>query len=408
MKAIQTTIRALAALFLLTSNENLCSYEPYQAILASNTAKAKISEPNLVDLSRSLKTNAIESILPLYTPTTPILIDINLRGIISRTSFPKNSTTLFVEIPQAGISKTFTGATRDDSIQLYKDYIRDGGKKHRLLKAYAKYSPIDPIAGNPNSLMAQMAQADYLTETPSPLNEWNPCINSQLAIHQFQLGMNPGRAFSKKFDTTIVTLPIRYSYSSRNGTTFILDAPFTYNRNGGASSAFGSLALALRTSPIRNWSLTSIFRAGSGGSFDLCTSGCFISTGFMSVLNYQVNECLIKMTNYVGYVASVNLWLTGINFNYHLNNYIFKNGLSISSRDLFYICNKPLSLKLSFVDTYFSGNALYINHYDEISFSLFMTSLNPYANEDCLSVGFSYQFGKKDYKGYFLNITYQY
>lgn len=393
---------------LLSSLNGLFAHQPYQARVTVETSSATVSDPNLVDLSRSLKSSSIQALIPIYTPTSAVSIDINLRGIQALTSFAANSTTLVVQIPQAGTVETFTGINREDSLNLFRDFIRNAGNRHRLLKAYARYSPIDPIAGNPNSLMAGMAQADYLIGHLSPLSGCDCSWSAQPIVNQVQTGAYAVRGFSKGFDTTSVSMPLRYSYSPDLKWAFIIDAPFTYNRNGGASSLFLSLGTGLRIPFTANWSLTSVFRIGAGGTLDLCTSGNFISLGASSVYNYKISNYILSMTNYAGYTTSTNLWLTGVNFNYHLHNYIFKNGLSLTTCEGFTFFGRAVNFSLSFVDSYFARERLYIKHYDEVGINLITNYLNPLLCYDCLSVGFSYQFGQKNYKGYNLNLAYQF
>lgn len=390
----------------LTSS--LCGREPYHVTITVDSDRASVSAPNLVDLKRDLRSSAIEELLPIYTPVSPVSFDINLRGIIASAAFEENSTTLVVEIPQVGITESFTGATREESFGLFKEFIRDAGNHHNLLKAYARFSPIDPIAGNPNSLMAQMGTADYLMGHLSPLSGCECSWSAQPIARQFQIGVHAGRAFAGNFDTTVVTFPLRYSYSPDLHYAFIVDAPLTYLRNGGASSLVGSLGAGFRFPILNGWSLTPMVRFGAGGTLDLCTAGAFLSAGVTSVFNYKISDYVLSMTNYVSYITSINLWLTGINWNYHLHNYIFKNGLSLTTCDAFSICEKPLNFSVSFIDSYFARKRLYIRHYDEVNISLITNYINPFIDYDCLSLGFAFQFGQHHYRGYFLNIDYQF
>lgn len=401
-------IKIIFGMVLLCGFSSMEARQPYHATATVGFDSAMVSDPNLVDLSRNLKTTSLEQLLPLYTPTSAIAFNINLRGINAIAAFAASSTTLVVAIPQAGITESFTGATRDDSIILFKDYLRDGGNRHRMLRAYAKYSPIDPIAGNPNSLMAQMAQSDYLLGHLSPLVGCNCCWNAQPVVHQFQAGLNTTRAFSDGYETTTMALPLRYSYSPNLNWAFILDAPIVYIRNGGASSINTSFGFGLRLPVTYNWSLTPILRLGSGGSLDLCASGNFVSAGLTSVYNYKIWDYVISMTNNAGYITSTNLWLTGVNFNYHLQNYILKNGFSLTSCEGLCLFNRSVNFSVSFVDSYFTTNRLFIRHYDEIEVSLITSCLNPRLDYDCLIIGFAYQFGEKSYKGYSLNLAYQF
>lgn len=382
--------------------------QPYHTTIEVGSARATVSAPNLVDLQRALSAPNLNELIPLYTPNSLTSFNFNIRGITALATFPSDSTTLFVQIPQVGTSEVFTGATRDASLALFKEFIRDGGNRHKIFKAYAKYSPIDPIAGNPNSLQAQMAQADYLTGHLSPFSGCDSCWSAQPIVNQYQTGINAGRAFAKNFDTTAVTLPLRYSFSPDLKWAFIIDAPLTYLRNGGASSVVGSLGFGVRAPILHNWSLTSIIRFGSGGTLDLCTAGCFASAGLTSVYNYKVNNFILSMTNYGGYFTTTNLWLTGINFTYHLHNYIFKNGLALTTCKGMTICNRTINFSLSFEDSCFTRDRLFIRHYDEVTISLITNNVIPYFDYDCLSLGFTYQFGEKKYNGYYLNMVYQF
>lgn len=394
--------------FLLFFALPLLARQPYHATVTVGPASAHVSAPNLVDLKRDLSTASLELLIPFYTPATPASLGINLRGIQVLAAFPINSTSLVVQIPQAGLSQTFTGATRDDSITLFKDFIRDGGTHHRLLRAYARYSPIDPIAGNPNSLQALMGQSDYLLGELTPLTGCDSCWEAQPIVHQFQAGLNYGRAFSHGFDTTTVTLPLRYSYCPDLAWAFIIDAPLTYIRNGGASSLVGSVGLGLRIPINYAWSLTPILRGGSGGSLDLCTSGSFASAGVTSFFHWKFSNYVLGITNYAGYISSTNLWLSGVNFNYHLHNGVFKNGLSLTTCDALCLFERPVNFKLYFEDTYFAKEHLYMHHFDEIGFSVITNDVNPCLDYDSLSLGFTYQFGNKHYRGYYLTMVYQF
>lgn len=396
-------------LLLICHLTSLQARQPYQTTVRVETETGTVTAPNLVDLTKELSGPSIKALIPAYTPNSLTSFNFNIRGVTAIAFFPENSPNLIVELPELGDVNVFTGATRDDSLILFRDFLRNGGNKRSIFKAYAKFSPIDPIAGNPNSLQGQMSRADYLLGQLSPFSGCDPCWNAQPIVHQYQGGFNAGRAFSKGFDTTAITIPLRYSFSPNLKTAFIIDAPLTYLRNGGASSIVGSIGVGLRVPLIDQWSLTPIVRAGSGGTLDLCTSGCFVSAGLTSVYNYKLKDyAVFSLINYAGYFTSTNLWLSGINFTYHLHNYIFKNGFTITSCKGITFCNRPINFSLSFVDSCFTRGHLFIQHCDEIGVSLISNNLIPYFDYDCLSLKFSYQFGEQNYKGYFFDLIYQF
>lgn len=402
------SMRYLLIGFILCQSLFLTAREPFHAGIQVDQETARVSAPNLVDLNRSLRTSGIQDLIPIYTPTSAVAIGFNIRGLEALTSFAENSTTLNVYIPNANIIESFTGSTRDESLTLFKSFIKEGRSLKKLLKAYARYSPIDPIAGNPNSLMNQMGEADYLIGRLSPLAGCECSFSAQPILHQFQLGLNPARSFTDGYDTTIVTMPLRYSYSPDGNWAVILDAPLSYLRNGGASSIVGSLGMGLRVPLTTDWSLTPIFRFGSGGTLDLCTSGNFASAGLTSVFNYSLSDYVVSLTNYGGYITSVNFWLTGLNFNYHMQKGIFKNGLAIGTCQGFNFLNHSLNFRLGFVDTYITGGGLFIKHYDQVDIAMFTTGINSCLDYDCFEATFSYQWGERSYKSYNFGLIYQF
>lgn len=395
-------------LLFLFANAHIQAYHPYRADIIFENRDTEVSGPNLVDLNRALRTTALEKIFPTYTPDSAIAININLRGLIANTSFADNSTTLVVEIPNSDITETFTGSTRDESLALFKEFIKEGSSVQKLLKGYTRYSPIDPIAGNPNSLLSRMAEADFSLGSLTPLKACSQCFCTQPSTHYFQGGFGYTRAFCKRFDTTAITLPLRYSYSPCDTYALIIDAPVEYLNNGGASSLNSSLGLGLRIPLNCKWALNSVFRVGYGGSLDLCTSGGFISLGASSIFNYNLCGYSFSMSNYVGYFSSTNLWLTGINFNYNLHNLIYKNGLSIVLCEGYSIFNRKFYVGASIKDTYFARERLFIKHYDEVVLSLSTIGINHCLNYDILSFELAYQWGEKDYNGYGLSLIYQF
>lgn len=403
------TLKSLLILFVATVQIlSLEAYQPYRAKVKVDAFAAHFKAPNMVDLNRELKTSSIQEEIPFYTENSAVSINYNLRGLRADLSFGANSTLLVVNIPNSGITETFHGSTREESLALFKDFVKEGSSIKKLLKGYTRFSPIDPIAGNPRCLIAAMASADYLLGHLSPLSGCDCSYESQPIVHQFQAGLEVSRAFAKKFDTTTVAIPMRYSYSPDLKGAIIIDAPLEYIRNGGASSMFLSLGLAYRMPITNEWSLTSIVRMGSGGSLDLCTAGNFFGVGGVSVYNLKLSDYLFSLTNYAGYLVSTNLWLTGVNFNYHLKSPVFKNGLSVATCPGIAFCGKTFHLKAEIRDTYFSNSRLFIKHYDEVAFSVITYGINPCLVYDCLSTEIAFQWGQKGYKGYQLNIIYQF
>ena len=70
-------------------------------------------------------------------------------------------------MPSAGIERTFTGATRDEAQDAVTDYFKGSGGSDvtKVLQAAVRETAIDPVAGNPDSLMSLMGEADFAQGT---------------------------------------------------------------------------------------------------------------------------------------------------------------------------------------------------------------------------------------------------
>jgi hypothetical protein len=402
----------LPLLGILFSN-TLEARNPYHATVTVDGFSTKFSESTILNLIRDLETHSIQRRIAIYTTNLSANFDLNLRGLEAAAAFAANSTTLTVTIPQAGITQSFTGSTREESLKLFDQFYKNdraSGKRKR--RAYAKFTPIDPIAGNPNSLMGLMSQADYLLGRLSPLSGCSPCWTAQPIRHQFQAGFNTGRAFADQFDTSIYTLPLRYSYSPLGSWALVLDTPATVLINGRAISLNTSLGAGFRIpivkSAVYDWSVTPVTRFGLGIAIDLSTGGSFISTGAVSTFNCKIRDYVLTMTNYASYLTSTALHAGGINFDYHLYNFIFKNGLTLTTCKGIELLGKSLNFSLSYENSAFTGSSLFIEHYNEIGIAIITTHVNPHLCYDCLSLGATYQFGQRSYKGYTLDLAYQF
>lgn len=381
--------------------------EPYHASIRVQQCKASTSAPNLVDLTNQLKAAALNQLLPIYTPVSATLLQFNLRGIFADAAFAENSPTLTVYYPQINKKELFQGATRDESLKLFKDSIRDGGEGKALLKAYPIYSPIDPIAGNPLSLQASMLRADYLlAELSACSSRCRENVECSGNIKPFMGGAGFARGFSKGFDATIAKLPLRYVCQFKQNSSFIFDLPLAYQNNGGASSMQGSFGLGFQRPLTDRWSVTAVSRAGCGGSLDLCTGGTLVSFSLVSEYAFSISKYELAMINCIGYSTSINFWLTGINFSYNLHNIVSRNGIRLSSCEEFSLLGCPFNFSLGFADNYFAKDRLYIKHFDELSCSFTVDDLRVGDLKGCLSVCFSYQFGQRSYQGYLFDLNY--
>ena len=200
--------------------------QPFHGLIDVSGTTARVSAPNIGTLTNDLRTSALEELIPIYTPTSAVTIGINLRGIPVITGFRSELHCINSKYSEVRHQHLISGSTRDESVLLLKEYLKSttNGTK-RLFRGFAKYSPIDPIAGNPNSLMGLMSQGDYLLGNLSPLSGCDCSWSAQPIRHQFQVGLNVGRGLVSGYETTCVNIPLRYSYSPNRRSASLLICP---------------------------------------------------------------------------------------------------------------------------------------------------------------------------------------
>lgn len=106
--------------------------------------------------------DTLDARFPTYDDTTGsesgINSNLNYRGLPILVTMQENQTSLTFTIDRLGITQTFNGATRDESAEQFYDFlISDGGSLlSRIQQELARVSPVDPIAGNPNSMQSRV------------------------------------------------------------------------------------------------------------------------------------------------------------------------------------------------------------------------------------------------------------
>lgn len=334
---------------------------PFQAGITVGSESGQVNASNLVSLKKDLSTEGIQQVIATYTPVSPVEFAINLRGLDSIASFAAASTTLNFSIPSLGISNTFTGSTRDDSITLLKSYLTDTSSMRKILHAMAKVSPIDPIVGNPDSLLASMVNENYLIgEHSSPCS----CVPTKIRC----VGASYGISWVKGFQNSIITLPLYY----RNNRllvpgSFVFSAPVTLIEVGGAYSLYGSLGGGYQCPITEMWDLTLAGRLGFGGSLDLVSaSGLALVSMTSDYMLASGSGWALSLTNLVGWSSSVAVHGSGVDFNYGVQNWEFGNGLKLSLCQLFPSFFSEAEADIYFIDTAYIGDKLFIQHYDEV------------------------------------------
>lgn len=359
----------------------------------------------------------LESAFTNYSDTSTMSADINYRGLPMTLNFIGNSTDLQFDVPSLGISETFSGTTRDDSSQQFEDYLTSEGDEllNQIQKALIATSPVDPIAGNPNSLMSNMVSGQFesaFTSETSQIAEAAPRQSTTGTPTERQnlvaLGARFGRYTADGFDSEVITLPLGYSIN-RDGDSSLrsinLSLPITLTDTNGAKSANIALGIGMTFALSDRWSLTPAVAAGVVGSVDLGSAGGIGSTSLTSTYRLPLNNGYsLGIGNMVGYFKTLEFEIDDYSFDPGVANTVARNGLLLSQP--FHWGDRDLAVEYWVTDTRFFGDKLYSEYYDEVGISIGLAKRADGDLDNYLRAGISYLWGDGDVSGFKLNFGY--
>lgn len=166
----------------------------------------------------ALKEDAFQQAIEGYqVDFTEVDALVDVRGLDGSVHYGQNSTDLEVSFPCAGFERTFEADTRQQAEDEAEDFFKgqidgnaSGGKAaaerdlSRFLKGLVACTAVDPIAGNPTSLVARMARADQLVGTMPGVAPRENLIG---------VGVSGGAAFVDDFTIGQISLPLQYSFT---------------------------------------------------------------------------------------------------------------------------------------------------------------------------------------------------
>lgn len=364
---------------------------------STNPTTGSIHLNDITQLIDQLQTQNLNNLVNSYNQNSAAVVNLNFRGLPASASYNQNSPALRFTVPAAGVDITFNGTTRDDSQKQLKDFLlRNGsGIATKILQALVAASPVDPVAGNPNALQNLSARSDFTigtgiglggAEIPGSRGGAKGGLAGQPNL--FALGGDVGFARSGGFTSTIVNLPIRYSIPFSDPRFAVtLDTPLTYVNTQGSASYMGSFGLSLRIPLLENWYISPSLRFGAVGSSGLGAASVQYSGGLASRYDIFFSDLQLTIGNAVTVVKTAGLSFREVNVNYDLTNELFTNGVQLEGSLPYTIFGQPTSWQVWLADTHVTGSKVYINHYDEIGFTVGTRHSMNTQNWDSLRVG---------------------
>jgi hypothetical protein len=304
-------------------------------------------------------TSSLRGIVPSYTENSPASARLDIRGAPALASFAANSPALRVQIPASNLDRTFQGATREESVRLLQRYLEGSegeATRNAILRSAVRSSPIDPVAGGPNSALTQLGVSDFNRALQSPGGDRTG----------FGIGARIGSFSAAGYDSRNVTIPMDASWRVTERDTLSLEVPLAYTDSNGAASYSGNVGLLYRRQVTSNWAMQLSGRLGAAGSVDLGSGSGVYSFGAVSTLRLPIGEnWRVNIINSITYVSTIPSAIGRYAVDYDVANTIFRNGVVVS-RDLpFSWMGYDFAVSGFAVDTRFAGSPVFVRNFQE-------------------------------------------
>lgn len=326
-------------------------------------------------MSRSRLISLFQPRNPAFNPDqSPLTVDIQARGIGIHVTADDGSPALTMTIPSLKLTQTFQGRTRDESVNAIIEWFKRSNLLSEFARLSAKLSPVDPLAGNPNSAQARTVSTAFdrgfsrlasQGDAPSGGADASPVRNSNSVSAGVRYRMGFGQHGSGSY-----TLPLGYSWrfndDARHQISF--DVPLTYQSvEGGHVFALG-LGSGYSHPITDHWVLTAGVDYGLAASGDLGANGHVLTGTLTSLLTLPVARgFLVHVGNMVGYSRTLPMWSRDYAVDPMIKEVILRNGVMLyfsTSRLM-----RSSGIELFATDTRFLGTTLYDSGFIEVGAS---------------------------------------
>lgn len=297
-------------------------------------------------------------------------------------------------------SRTVRPATSEDIWDQLIDYLKGQGGTallDDLATSWVSDTSIDPVAGNPRSLMAQMTKSNFNLAANALLT------SNTTGLNLFSVAPSYGYNDTNGIVVKDAYLPLQYSHYFNNNNALFFDMPISYDQIGQAESYSLALGVGFMHVLIRKrhlvWSLIPSTYAGAVGSIDLGSGTLMFNGALASRLLFPYGKLTYGITNDISYMETSKVKIGDVETPYDISNTLTSNGFDVT-----YLFHKDYSVGGFYTLTNrIGGNKWNIVNYNELGVKVAM--LRNYNNAIYNQMSFSagYLFGDNDYKG--ANVT---
>ena len=361
-----------------------------------------------------------------YTDMSEAYAVLDFRGLAMNFSFPGAGTELVFEVPSLDIRVEFNGATRDASVDQLEDFLKSKGGDilNRLQAASIALSPVDPIAGNPGSMMGTMVSGQFeagfssqvtniaraAPPAPAPSDgepDTAAAVEADAPDNLIHLSPRLGRYTAGGRVSNVWTLPVGYSFRLREGGKGLrkidVSLPLTYADIEGGKSGAASINAGLTYGLTERWSLSPAVGVGLAGSVDLGAAGGIGSASLTSAWTIPFDKYSLNVGNMVGYYETLDIKVGKYSFDPGVSNTVLRNGLMLSVPGT--MRGRKVATEFWITDTRFYGSDLYSEYNDEFGISFGSAKTEERSIESYLRAGVSWMTGDK-VKGWRFNLGY--
>ncbi len=342
---------------------------------------------------------------------------LNLRGLMARLAWdpnpgPNQGLTLYIP---GVLDIRFDGTNYDQVLEDLEDWLKGDYKSAlapeealtALLQGLVEHSPVDPFAGNPNSLQSRMLSSDYRLGTEGPFTSGDGPLDP--STDQFGLGIEYGHFSAGPYGGEVLEVPIDYRLNLRNPKwSVLMNLPLTATFTEGQWSILASGALGAQFRPTEWWALTPLFRVGAAGSIDVGALGILYGFTFTNHMRlFEWRGIRLAMGNMAGFTKSMDdLDFGGYTFNYDITNPMTRNGGYVEGE--FELLGIPAGWKVFGSNMLLFGDDLYAESQNEVGAQL--STLGRVGGKPYEAIGFSvsYIFAEGDYDAVSLRLRFRF
>jgi hypothetical protein len=321
----------------------------WEARIQTGSAEQKDGTNALRDLPDIFDTDNLVELFGAYDPRNdPLLAKLDLRGLPALIRWDDVNFVLTIDVPGVPQLTFDSPPTSTDPLEeafekfedwLHGDFDAPGAASAALtafLQALVAESPVDPVAGNPNSLMSRMTGHDY------KLGGEGPFIYSDRRIPDAPDQTGIGLLFNYasvdirgNLDVETLELPFDHRFNLRRfpNLSLLFSFPLTATFTNREWSVMGSIGLGFQYRPFEWWALTPMFRLGASGSIDVGAAAFLYSATLNSDIHFPLSrfvdgtpEVEVHIVNQLGISESLGFEIGDFKIDYDLSNGVFRNG----------------------------------------------------------------------------------